>query len=88
MRRTISGERIAPLPKSRGTVERDAESRMFIRCDGLVIADETDIDTAEHKAVGNALTEGIAAVWSRLMERRRAALRDHGHTHPDLRTMP
>jgi hypothetical protein len=88
MPRPIAGERIAPLPKPRGTVERDAGSRMFIRCDGLVIADETDIDAKQHEPVGNALMEGIAPVWSRLMERRRAALRDHGHAHPDLRTMP
>ncbi|MBL8746830.1 MAG: DUF115 domain-containing protein [Phycisphaerae bacterium] len=85
--RAIDGQRIAPLPPPRGAVEREAGARMFIRCDGLVIADESDPHARHHQPIGNALVEGVIPVWKRLMERRRDALRDHGHAHPDLRTL-
>lgn len=80
------GERIGPLPKPRGVVARDAGTRMMVRCDGVVVADESDLGAAHHAAVGNVLREGVAAVWARLMARRRSAWESHGHTHPDLRT--
>lgn len=88
MPRALPGQRIAPLPLPRGAIEREAFSRLFIRCDGAVIADESDPDARERVPAGSAIESGVAAAWGTLIARRRAAMRDHGHTHPDLRTLP
>lgn len=85
--RSFPGERIAPLPKPASLVARDAASRLYVRCDGAAVADETDPNCTESSPAGNVFSEGIGAVWPRLLHRRRDAWIAGGHTHPDLRTL-
>jgi hypothetical protein len=60
-------ERIEPLPAPAGAARRMARERMIVLSDGRVPLSE---EFSGERAAGNALAEGLAAVWKRVCSRR------------------
>jgi hypothetical protein len=85
----IAGQRIAPMPKPKLMVLRDAATRLTILSDGSVPLDErTPHASTAMNAINtiNAISD-IKIAWRSLIEARRAAWHDGGHTHANLKTI-
>jgi hypothetical protein len=68
--RAVAGERIEPLPRPRGAIQRRHRLGMLVLSDGTVPLDERDVMT--EWALGDASRESISTLWRRLADARRA----------------
>ncbi len=80
----IPGQRIEPLPVPAGAARRAWEGRMLVLCDARVPAGEHDL--AGESPVADALRDGVAGAWRKLVRHRRRVFHEQGSGHADLWT--